>query len=102
MDSKALGDEAFVIRGGLMELLPLRIALDTCQARWDFHGLSFYGDDGLSVPQIVEASDIQHPRIRVTAGRIRAIGRQVERFGQHPHLTLRFEISPSDEEARSP
>lgn len=82
-----------------MDVPAMRIALDTCKERFGFYGLSFWGDDGLSVDEIAALARLPNARIRVsTVGRLRALGLELSRFGRYPHLTLRFEISPTDEE----
>lgn len=85
-----------------MEVLTMRVAIDTCQARHGFYGLSFWGDNGLSVEQIVQLAGLEHPRIRVsTIGRIRQLGLEPVRLGRFPHLTIKFELPPTDEELRA-
>jgi hypothetical protein len=82
-----------------MEVVPMRIALDTCRARHRFYGLSFWGENGLTIGEIVALAELEHLHIRVsTVGRLRAIGREPVRTRRPGHLSLRFEVSPSDEE----
>jgi hypothetical protein len=96
---KRLEDEALVVRGGHMELIPLRIAVDACMARHSFYGLSFFGDNGLSLERIVSLAGLEHTHVRVTTmGRLRAMGHEPARWGAYPHLSLRFEVSPTDGE----
>ena len=98
MSLEPLADETFVIRGGLMEIVPLRIAIEACRRRAGFYGLSFCGENSLSVPEITRLTTrLPQPRIRVsTIGRLRALGYELYRSGPRPHLTLKFEISPTD------
>jgi hypothetical protein len=84
-----------------MQVVPMRFALDTCERRYGFYGLSFFGDNDLSVEQIVAlaGSRLEHLRVRVsTVGQLRACGLEPFRSGEFPHLSVRFEVSPSDEE----
>ena len=94
-----LDDEALVVRGGLMKLVTTRISVDTCLARRGYYGLSFFGDNDLSLDEIVDLGPIEHAMVRVsTAGRVRQAGYEPERTGTYPHLTVRFDISPTDDE----
>jgi hypothetical protein len=63
-----LRDDAIVIRGGLMELVPLRVALDTCFEENYFYGLSVFGENDLTVEEIAEAAGgrLPHTSIRVS------------------------------------
>lgn len=82
-----------------MGVLALRRSVETCQARLGFHGLSFWGEDGLSVKEICLAARLRNRRIRVsTVGRLQARGYEPVRSGSRPHLTLRFDRVPTDEE----
>ena len=75
------------------------MAIDACLARFGFYGLSFWGDDGLTVEQIVTLAALEHTMIRVsTVRRLRRIDLDPFRSGAYPHLTIRFEVSPSDDE----
>jgi hypothetical protein len=92
-------DETLVIRGGLMELVPLRQALQTAHAVIGFYGLSFWGDNGLSFDQVCFEAQIRNGRVRVsTVGRLRSLGHEPFRSGSFPHLSVRFELPPTDEE----
>jgi hypothetical protein len=98
-EADPLKDDAFVIRGGVMDLLPLRQALMTCLAYREYYGLSFFGENDLSVEETALSARLPNRQIRVsTVARIRACGHELFRSGDPPHLTLRFEISPTDAE----
>jgi hypothetical protein len=101
VNSEPLADEAWVVRGGIMRLVTLRVAIDLCLERHGFYGLSFFGDNGLSVTEIVQLADdrLPQPLIRISnMERIREAGFEPYRSLEYPHLTVRFEMNPSDEE----
>lgn len=80
-----------------MAIVTLRLALDTARAFVGFHGLSFYGENGLSVEQICFEAQLRHGRIRVsTVGRLRSLGLDPFRSGNFPHLSVRYASSPTD------
>lgn len=94
-----LDDQAVLIRGGLMEIVTLRHAIETCRALRGFYGLSFFGDNGLSVDETARHAKLPNGRIRVSeVGRLRIVGHEPYRSGEYPHLTVRFEVSPTDED----
>ena len=87
-----------MIRGGLMGILPLKFAIDACMARKGFYGLSFFGENYLTIDDVALLAAIPHPRIRVsTVGALRSIGIEPVRSGEYPHLSVRFEVNPSDD-----
>jgi hypothetical protein len=99
MVEEPLADQAFMVRGGLMEVIGMRLAADTCERRHGFCGLSFWGDNGLSVEQVLAIHPLDHGQIRIsTVGRVRALGLEPRRWGAYPHLTIRFLFSPTDEQ----
>jgi hypothetical protein len=99
MAVEPLNDQAYVIRGGLMVIITLRIAIDTCMERQKFYGLSFFGENGLSVDETARLAGIDNRRMRVsTVGAIRSAGFQPIRSGEYPHLSVRFEVVPTDDE----
>ena len=84
-----------------MRIITLRVAIDTCMARRGFYGLSFFGDNDLDVEAITRlaASNLDHGQIRLsTVGRIRGVGFDPYRSGEYPHLSVRFELNPTDDE----
>lgn len=75
MAAEPLNDQAYVIRGGLMVIITLRIAIDLCMARRKFYGLSFFGDNGLLVDETARLAGMANHRMRVsTVGGIRSAG----------------------------
>jgi len=99
MGPEDLEDEAFAIRFGLMKLEDLREAADRCFTTLGFYGLSFYGENGLSVADIAALAKKPHSHIRKTrVGQLRKVGLNVRRHGRFPHLTLGFPENPTDKE----
>ena len=94
-----LADDCLGIRGGLMELPTLRNSLAACKVEQGFFGLSFSGENGLSFREICDAAGLRNLRMRVsTVGRLRALGIEPYRSGRLPHLSIRFDAGPTDEE----
>lgn len=87
-----------------MDLGPLRNALQTSWVETDNYELSFFGDNDLSIEEIASAAQrpvprLPHPKIRVsTVGDIRGLRLEPLREGTFPHLVIRFQISPTDDE----
>lgn len=99
MGEDDLENEAFVIRFGVMKLEDLKEAADRCFITLGFYGLSFYGENRLSVADIAALAKKPHSQIRKTkVGQLRNIGFDIRRHGRFPHLTLRFPEKPSDNE----
>lgn len=104
-----LKDDTLVVRGGLMELNGLRNSVQTGYVRDGYYSLSFFGADGVTVEEIIAAAKANYPgslnnkKIRLsTAGEIEAkIGRKPHREGDFPHLEVRFETNPSDEDLQA-
>lgn len=96
-----LGDEALILRYGLMELPHLRDAVERCKIVRKFYGLSFFGENGLTVEEIALAAPSPHNWVRVAAyGALREAGFRLRRDGAGNHLVLRFEGNPTDSELR--
>jgi len=101
-----LADEALVIRGGLMELPGLRTSVQTAFVKDGYYSLSFFGENRMSMEEIIQTAKSAYPgalpnrQIRLTtAGRFAdQIGRKLHREGLVPHLEVRFETNPTDEE----
>ncbi len=94
-----LGDESWVIRGGLMLLEPLCISAKDGLIVEGFHNLTFWGEDDKTVDEIAREADLPHGQIRVsTIGKLRALGHEPYRSEPWPHLTVRFEAEPTDDE----
>jgi hypothetical protein len=95
----SLTDAALVVRGGLMALVTLRQALETAHAFLGYYSLSFYGDNDLTFDQICFEAELRHGRVRVSSvGLLRSLGHEPSRSGSFPHLSVRFEFPPTDEE----
>jgi hypothetical protein len=99
VEGKPLADDCLVIRGGLMELTTLKNSLAACIVQRGFFGLSLWGENGLSVGEVCDAARLRNLRVRVsTVGRLRALGMEPFRSGRPPHLSLRFDTAPLDED----
>lgn len=97
MGEDDLENEAFVIRFGVMRLEDLREAVARCFTTLGFYGLSFYGENRLTVADIAALAKKPHPQIRKTRiGQLRSVGFELRRYGRFPHLTLRFSENPTD------
>lgn len=85
-----------------MEVATLRIAVETCQERHGLYGLSFWGDNGLTLDEIATLAGLPQSRVRVsTVGVLRSAGLEPVRSGRHPHLTIKWGTSPTDDELES-
>lgn len=90
-----------VVRYGLMELDHLRIAVDRCKEARGYYGLSFFGENDLSVLEIVTVAARPHRWVRVTThGILRRQGFELRRSGGYNHLVHRFDDRPDDAELR--
>ncbi len=97
MGEDDLEAETFAIRFGYMRLDDLREAVDRCFTTLGFYGLSFYGEDRLSVADIAELAGKPHSFLRkAKVGQLREIGFDVRRQGRFPHLTMTFPERPTD------
>lgn len=82
-----------------MGIVTLRNAIETCKVWRGFYGLSFYGDNGLSVEETAKLAKLRNTKLRVSGMyQLREIGHEPERDGEYPHLSLRFPVSPTDDE----
>lgn len=82
-----------------MEITALRRSLETCKARKGFYGLSIWGENGLSFEEICARARLRNLFVRTsTVGRLRSRDLEPSRSGRSPHLTLSFEVFPSDAE----
>lgn len=104
-----LADETLVVRGGLMELDRLRDSLEDAFDQGGFYNLSFWGEDGFTLEQLIEATNrnpehppgLPHPRLRVApVAALRLRGHEPYRTDPWPHLAVRFDRLPTDEELR--
>lgn len=72
-----------------------------CYEALGFYGISFYGDNNLSVDEIARLAGKPNQEIRIsTVGRFRGTGFELARRGRFPHLTLRFPSPPSDRDLK--
>ena len=82
-----------------METLLLRHAIQTSHEVDGFYALSFYGDNDLSVSEIVQLAQLPHGKIRVSnVGALRNMDLEPLRSPPYPHLLVKFDICPSDDE----
>jgi hypothetical protein len=96
-----LHDDASVVRGGLMEMHWLRESIADGYVAAGTFDLSFWGENGMSVDEIVRAagSGLPQGRIRVsTVGALRANANEPYRSEPWPHLTVMFSREPTDNE----
>ena len=82
-----------------MGVLALRQSLETCHVRMGFFAFSLWGENDMTVKEICMQAQVRNHRIRVSSiGRLRALGYEAHRSGTRPHLTVRFEQLPTDQE----
>lgn len=85
-----------------MEQLSLRNALQTSWVETGNYELSFFAANDLSVREIAAAAQrpiprLPHAKVRVsTIGQMRSLGLEPFPEGLFPHVVIRFQISPSD------
>jgi len=97
MREDTLENEAFVVRFGAMRLEDLQEAIARCFTTLGFYGLSFYGENRLTVADIAALAKKPHTQIRkARIGQLRSSGFEIRRYGRFPHLTLRFNEKPAD------
>jgi hypothetical protein len=84
-----------------MRLDILHVSVETCFRDEGFFGLSFFGDNDLSEEEVARRAKIRNGKIRTsTVGKIEAAGFSLNRRGDFPHLSMRFEERPSDDVLR--
>lgn len=99
---KPLRDDAVIVRFGLMELPHVRDAVEKCFVVRKYYGLSFFGENDLSVEEIAREAGAPQNWLRVTSyGALRTAGYRLRRQGARNHLTLRLNDKPSDEELKA-
>lgn len=99
-----LRDDAIVVRFGRdsLRVEHLRGQASLCHEAQGFYGISFYGDNDLSLDEVSRLAAKPNRELRTsTVGRLRKAGFHLERRGRFPHLTLRFGANPSDENLRA-
>jgi len=97
--AEPLREHCLVVRGGLSEIGTLKEAIETCADRLGFYGLSVWGENGLTFDETCRRARLRNPRVRVTTiGRLRRLGLEPYRSGRVPHLTIEFDIRPTDED----
>jgi hypothetical protein len=93
-----LHDEAWVVRGGVMEIhllvANLREAMEVDHA----FELSFFGENDLTVKDVCKEACLPNAQIRVsTVGALKEAGFDPFRSPPPPqHLTIRFDREPTD------
>jgi hypothetical protein len=106
MDPEPLPDDAFVVRGGVMDPRDMRTNaedhhLEMEQEGRDEWAISVFSVPGMSADEIALGSPILNKKIRVTTvGAIRELGYDVTPSPQeHPlHADLRFMGEPTDDD----
>jgi hypothetical protein len=93
-----LRDDAFVVRGGGMEIPLLVVSLRQEMIENGYFELSFYGENDMTVDEICKEVDLPHGTIRVsTVGALRQAGFDPFRCPPPPlHLCVRFDHEPTD------
>ena len=97
-----LDDDAWVLRGGLMDLTRLCDSLNEALEEDGYHNLCFWGENGMSVDEIAHDALIRNGQIRTsTVGALRGLGYEPYRSEPWPHLEVRFDREPTDEELKA-
>jgi hypothetical protein len=83
-----------------MQPVHLRTSLETAFVEDGFYELSFFGENGFSVEEILAVAALLNAQIRTsTVGRIRSVGLEPFRSPPPPlHLTVMFRANPTDDE----
>lgn len=82
-----------------MALTGLRTSVRRCHRLRGFHGLSFFGENDLTVEEIAAAAGAPHRWLRVSRyGLLKEAGYTLRREGPANHLVLKLGASPSDDE----
>lgn len=82
-----------------MELSHLRDSVERCKVARKFYGLSFFGENNLTIEVLTATSPAPHNWLRVaTYGALKEAGFRLRRDGAGNHLVLRFEGNPADSE----
>jgi hypothetical protein len=94
-----LWDETVVVRGGVMALVTVRESVDTGYEQESDYNLSFWGENGYSYVELLAVAPRPNGQIRLsTIGALRALGYDPFRSDPWPHVTVRFEAEPTDDE----
>ena len=79
-----------------MRVQDLAVACDRCYAVRGLYGLSFFGENDLTLDEIVAAGGAPHRWVRCTRyGNLREAGYRLRRDGPNNHLLLTFPRRPS-------
>ena len=82
-----------------MDLVSVRTSIATGFAQYAVYDLSFWGEDGYSHDQVLAMVNLPNPRVRLSSvGALRGLGYEPVRTQPWPHLEVRFETDPTDEE----
>jgi hypothetical protein len=96
-----LRHDALIVRFGLMNVSDIKASIRRCKAMRGFHGLSFFGENDLTLEEIAETAGAPHRWLRVARyGALTAAGHRLKRQGPANHLVLVFRGTPSDDELR--
>jgi hypothetical protein len=102
VSDEPLADECVVVRGGLLEVRSLRHSVEVCATRLGFYGLSLRGENGLTFEETCRRARLRNLVVRVsTVGLLRELGHEPYRSGRSPHLTIEFDLRPTDDELRA-
>jgi hypothetical protein len=94
-----LTDKAFVVRGGVMELVHLYVSIDLALDRQTYMNLSFFGCDARDAYEICRRNPMKNRQVRVArAGDMRTAGFDPYPQGTPDHLEVRFATRPTDNE----
>lgn len=99
MARQPLRDETIVVRFGLMRVPDLAMAALRSLAARDHYGLSFFGENDLTLDQIAFEAQLPHRWLFTsTCGAVRSLGYTLRREGARNHLVLRFFAEPAPQE----
>lgn len=88
-----------MLRGGLMVLETLCGSVKESIEEDGYYNLCFWGENNMTIEEIARASLIRNGQMRVsTVGRVRALGYEPYATDPWPHLEVRFEAEPTDDE----
>ena len=93
-----LRDDAFVVRGGVMEIPMLVLSLRQAMIEDGFFELSFFGENDLTVEEICKEAGLPNGKICFsTVGVLREAGFDPFRYPPpRLHLCVRFDREPTD------
>jgi hypothetical protein len=102
MARRRLRDDTTVVRFGLMRLADLHAAALRSMTIRGHYGLSFFGENGLTVEDLALEACLPHRWLFTsTCGRVRSLGYTLRREGARNHLVLRFLSKPTEAELQA-